>query len=108
VSRTDVVPSVRVAGIACLWAVSIACSSASSVETIEFLTSGQCVTTPLMRKQLDAALVALHRPTDYTVTDLDTLPASDVRHGYPTPTVLYGGDDLFGFPRPTAPLETPT
>jgi hypothetical protein len=35
--------------------------------------------------------------------DQESLPESDLRRGYPTPTALVDNDDLFGLPRPTSP-----
>lgn len=35
--------------------------------------------------------------------DQEALPISDLRRGYPTPTALVNGDDLFGLPRPASP-----
>ena len=75
---------------------------------IEFLTRGECVNTPKMRANLDAALRAMNRPADYQLTDLDTLSQTDERTGYPTPAVLLDGVELFGLPRPTAPFPEPT
>ena len=75
---------------------------------VVFLTREGCANTAEMRASLDEALRALGRPTDYAVIDLATLPDSDVRRGYPTPTVLYGNRDLFGLPQPTPPLPQPT
>ena len=50
-----------------------------------------------------AAIKALALSNPYTVVDLDTLPSTDVRKGYPTPTVLVGGIDLFGMETPKPP-----
>jgi hypothetical protein len=59
------------------------------------LTRGECPNIPAMRANLDAALAALGLPLDYAVVDLDTLPSTDPRTGYPIPTVLYPERDLF-------------
>lgn len=72
-----------------------------------FLTREGCVNTARMRENLDAALRALNATTTYTVVALESLPADDVRTGYPTPTVLYENRDLFGFPPPTPPFPEP-
>jgi len=74
-----------------------------SVRDLTFLTRDGCVNTPMMRANLDGALTTLGLPTDYAVIDSDTLAASDARVGYPTPTVLYHGRDLFGMREPPAP-----
>ena len=73
-----------------------------------FLTRNGCVNTTVMRAGLDEALHALGLPTDYQLIDADTLPESDPRGGYGTPTVLYSGRDLFGMSEPTLPHPAPT
>ena len=75
---------------------------------IEFLTRSGCVQTKMMRTRLDEAIKGLTSPVTYAVVDLDTLPTSDVRTGYPTPTVLVGRADIFGMPAPTPPYPEPT
>ena len=78
------------------------------MSAIVFLTRGECPNTPAMRAGLDAALKSLALPLKYQVVSQDDLPSSDVRTGYPTPTVLVGGHDLFGMPVPTPPFPDPT
>ena len=39
----------------------------------------------------------------YQVVDLVSLPETDARRGYGTPTVLYRGRDIFGLPKPQPP-----
>jgi hypothetical protein len=75
---------------------------------IEFLTRSGCIQTKNMRARLDAAIQALGKPMPYTVVDLDTLPATDVRKAYPTPTVLVGSVDMFGMEEPKPPYPEPT
>ena len=99
---------IRLGICACLAAGVVGCSPAPAAKQMVLLTSGSCVNTPKMRANLDAALTALGKPASYTVIDLDTLPASDIRRGYPTPTVLYGGTDVFDMPTPERPLAEPT
>ena len=60
-----------------------------------------------MRRHLDEALKALGASPTYQTIDLDDLPDTDLRRGYPTPTVLYGNRDLFGMPEPQPPLPEP-
>lgn len=72
------------------------------------LTRGGCVYTTELRSNFDRSLRASGLSTDYQFVDLDTLPESDVRRGYPTPTLLYKGHDLFGLPVPVPPLPEPT
>jgi hypothetical protein len=87
-----------------------ACSSPPrpSVTELAFLTRGGCSTTATMRTRLDTALGTMGLPSTYQVIDLETLPDSDARRGYPTPTVLYASRDLFGMPEPAAPYPEPT
>ncbi len=99
---------VRSIACGCLVIVLAGCSPARGSASLEFLTSGSCVNTPAMRANLDAALKALGKPSMYVVTDLDTLSKSDLRRGYPTPTLLLSGNDLFDLPKPAQPLESPT
>ena len=78
------------------------------MRALEFLTRDGCAQTAVMRGQLDEAVRAMRLPPTYAVVDLDTLPATDVRKAYPTPTVLYGGADLFGMAEPRPPFDEPT
>ena len=73
-----------------------------------FLTRDVCVNTATMRTNLDAALKALNLPADYQVLDIDTVPATDPRGGYPTPTMLYANRDIFGMPEPGVPHDPAT
>ena len=73
-----------------------------------FITRNGCVNTPDMFNNLDDALRSLKLALDYEVVNLGTLTKSDPRTGYPTPTVLYRGHDLFGMPEPTPPYPEPT
>ena len=72
-----------------------------------FLTRDGCVNTPDMVNNLDDALKAMGWPTDYQYLDIGKLPAKDARTGYPTPTVLWKGHDVFGMPVPTPPFPEP-
>lgn len=83
-------------------------STRAQIMDVVFLTRPGCVQTKLMRMRLDEAIKTIGRPIPYTVVDLDTLPAGDNRKGYPTPTILVGGVDLFGMPAPTPPFPEPT
>ena len=87
-----------------------ACSSTDrpSVTELAFLTRGGCSTTAMMRTHLDGALRTMGLPSTYQVIDLETLPESDARRGYPTPTLLYANRDLFGMPEPAPPYPEPT
>jgi hypothetical protein len=75
---------------------------------LTFITRDGCVATSTMRANLDAALAAMGLPADYRVIDADTLPESDPRGGYGTPTVLLDDEDLFGMPTPPVPRPPAT
>jgi len=80
----------------------------STREDLVFITRDDCVNTPDMFNNLDDALTGLGLALDYQVMNLGRLPKSDPRTGYPTPTVLYRGRDLFGMPEPTPPYPEPS
>ena len=69
---------------------------------IELLGFPDCPNTPVMRDQLVAALALLAPGWTFAETNQEQLPAGDLRRGYPTPTVLVNGRDLFGLPVPRA------
>ena len=73
-----------------------------------FLTRDGCVNTPDMVVNLDDALTAMELPTDYQYLNIEKLSKTDARTGYPTPTVLYRGKDIFGMPKPTPPFPEPS
>ena len=73
-----------------------------------FLTRDGCVNTPDMLNNVDDALRALGLALDYAVIDLASLPANDARRGYPIPTVLVDGHDIYGMPEPAPPLPEPS
>src|SRR5262249_14322168 len=73
-----------------------------------FLTRDGCVNTPAMVLNLVKELQALDLPPDYQYVDVGRLPKTEARTGYPTPTVLYKGTDLFGMPKPTPPYPEPS
>jgi hypothetical protein len=73
-----------------------------------FVTRDGCILTDQMRGNLDAALDKLGRGGAYQVIDLASLPADDPRRGYPTPTILLDGRDLFGMLPPIPPFPEPT
>jgi hypothetical protein len=70
---------------------------------IELLGFPDCPNTPELRDNLEAALSAMGKGWTYTETNQEQLPESDLRRGWPTPTILVNGRDLFGMPAPTAP-----
>jgi hypothetical protein len=79
-----------------------------STEGLVLLTRDGCVNTETLRANLDEALASFPQPPTYEVIDLDAVAASDVRRGYPTPTLLYASRDVFGMPAPQPPLPEPT
>lgn len=82
-------------------------AAGSSTELVLLSREG-CANTGIMRARVADALRAMQRPADVQVLDLDTLPSSDVRRGYPTPTLLYADHDVFGLAVPKPPLPEPT
>jgi hypothetical protein len=80
---------------------------ASVKADLVFLTREGCVNTPDMVNNLDDALKSLGWPTDYQYIDIAKLPKTDARSGYPTPTVLWKGKDLFGMSVPKPPFPEP-
>ena len=84
------------------------CASREAVDLV-FLTREGWVLTDQMRTNLDAALTHMgNARLAYRVVDLASFPANDPRRGYPTPTILYEGRDLFGMPTPVPPFPDPT
>jgi hypothetical protein len=79
-----------------------------SSRPLVLLTREGCMNTETMRARLGDALRALQRPAEFDVVDLDKLPRSDMRRGYPTPTLLYADRDVFGLDVPKPPLPEPT
>jgi hypothetical protein len=78
-------------------------SPTTNTKDLTFLTRNGCVNTPMMRKNLNDALRTLGWKPEYQVIDIGTLISTDVRTGYPTPTLLWKGRDIFGMPPPTPP-----
>jgi hypothetical protein len=73
-----------------------------------FLTRDGCVNTPEVLNNLDDALKALGWPTDYQYINISRLPKDDPRTGYPTPSVLWKGRDIFGLPIAKPPYDVPS
>lgn len=59
-----------------------------------------CPNTTPMRESLRAALTELGG-VPFTEVNLESLPASDLRRGWPAPSVVIDGSDLFGMAPPT-------
>ena len=62
-----------------------------------------CPLTPRMKRRLEQAISQLELRPELVQIDQQTLDASDLRRGYPAPTILVNGSDLFGMPPPTSP-----
>jgi hypothetical protein len=76
------------------------------LDDLIFLTC-DCVNAQVLRFNLEGALIRLGSSAVVQSVIVEMLPQSDVRRGYPTPTLLCRGQDLFGMPRPTPPYDTP-
>lgn len=70
---------------------------------IELLGFPGCPNTPELRESLRAALTSIGEGWTFKDTNQEALPVHDLRRGWPTPTILVNGRDLFGMPAPTAP-----
>jgi hypothetical protein len=97
----------RITFVIAVLAGSTAVVSGRSMQGLTFLTRVGCVNTPHMTVNLDDALIALCWRRNYQVIDIGTLPKSDPRTGYPTPTLLWHGHDIFGMAVPKPPCPTP-
>lgn len=60
-----------------------------------------CPNTDRFRQSLLAAAEQTHQRVQSV--DIGSLPATDLRRGYGSPTALIGGYDLFGAPAPDSP-----
>jgi hypothetical protein len=70
---------------------------------IEVLGFADCPNTSLFHERIEQAAREVAPGSRVRYVDQEHLPPSDLRRGYPAPTVLIDGRDLFGFPPPTAP-----
>lgn len=83
------------------------CQSPHAIEgsnqvRIAILGFGDCPNTEPFRERVAAAAEQVGGFT-VVLIDQDALSAHDLRRGYPAPTALVGGRDLFGLPEPTSP-----
>lgn len=62
-----------------------------------------CPLTPLMKERLEQATEKLDRDLNLLEIDQQSLSSSDLRRGYPAPTVLVNESDLYGMAEPTSP-----
>lgn len=75
---------------------------------VVFLTRDGCANTPELLANLESAAVFYDPPIKIDVINQGTLPPTDARIGYATPTILYRNRDLFGLPEPAAPFPAPS
>lgn len=75
---------------------------------LEFLTRDGCKNTPVMLENLKVAIAEGKLSAEYTVIQQGTLSPDDSRTGYPTPTILLNGKDIFGLPVPQPPFPEPS
>ena len=75
---------------------------------IEFLGRQDCPNSPRMEANLGAALQRRGLERTYRKIDLGTLPDTDIRKGYGTPTILINGQDIFGMPEPGPTAAPPS
>src|SRR5262245_21776547 len=80
----------------------------TTLKDLMFLTRADCPLRIDMAMNTEKALTALGWPDDYQVIMLETLKDTDVRTGYPSPTLLWKGKDIFGMPAPKPPYNAPT
>lgn len=62
-----------------------------------------CPMTPLMKQRLEEAITRLEPSLKLIQIDQHSLDASDLRRGYPAPTVVVNGSDLYGMQPPASP-----
>ena len=74
-------------------------------ESLEFVAPLDCPYAPPLMLNLNEALRVLDWPTDYQFIDTDFLSATDPMRGYPSPTFLWKGTEIFGIPEPTPPFK---
>lgn len=75
---------------------------------LEFLTREGCKNTPVMLENLKKAITEGKLSADYTVVQQAALKPDDPRVGYPTPTILLNGKDIFGLAVPKPPFPEPS
>ncbi len=70
---------------------------------IELLGFPGCPHTPLLRSNAQAALSLVAEGWALEEVNQETLDFGDLRRGWPAPTLLVNGRDLFGMPEPAGP-----
>jgi hypothetical protein len=74
---------------------------------LALLARDNCPCVPDIVDNLGRALAMLGWAADYARVNIGTLEQTDARKGYPSPTLLWHGHDLFGMPLPTLPHAEP-
>ena len=74
---------------------------------LEFLTRDGCRNTPKMLEALEHAIASMDFPPKFGIVHQSELVPDDPRAGYPTPTILLNGSDIFGLPTPEPPFPAP-
>ncbi len=64
-----------------------------------------CANTPTMRDRLEAAIREAGWATGYDDVDVWSLTDNDPWSGYPAPSILLDGKDIFGLPEPATGLS---
>lgn len=67
---------------------------------IEVLGFESCPNTPRMRANVEKAVTSMGLAANVLYVDQEKLPENDRRRGWPSPTVLVDGRDLFGMTPP--------
>lgn len=75
---------------------------------LQFLTRDGCKNTERMLENLNAGISNGNITAKYVLIRQENLPADDPRTGYPTPTILVNGRDIFGLPVPEQPFPEPS
>ena len=75
---------------------------------LEFLTRDGCRNTPVVLENLKTAISTGKVRAQFTVIEQGKLPPDDPRGGYPTPTILLNGRDIFGMSVPQPPFPEPS
>ena len=75
---------------------------------LEFLTRDGCKNTPRLLENLNAAISTGKIRAQVTMVHQGTLATEDPRYGYPTPTILMDGRDVFELPVPQQPFPEPS
>ena len=103
---------IKISIVAILLLALTACKSADSADaeigstdmnTVVLLGFDGCPLTPLMKTRVEDAIEGLSPDVRLVVIDQNELDSEDLRRGYPAPTLLVRGRDLFGMQAPTSP-----